>query len=376
MIIAFDVSHIQTRRAGIGRYSVAILEELIRVDRVNHYVLHGWSFSLDQDFLRGLDGRNVSLRLARIPGPLKRWYWDRLSFPPLERFIGRCDIFHSADASVPPVSSAKIVLTVHDVTSITHPEYHERWVVERDRRLLSRVGKADAVIVPSAATRDALIGSGACAEDRVHVYTHAVPSLFTREEAPGESSMLAAYGITRPYILFVGTLEPRKNIQGIVRAFDLISDQRGGDIDLVLAGKTGWKSEALLAEIARARSSLRIRRLEYIPDPILAVLYRHALCLVYPSFAEGYGSPVAEAICSGAPVVTSFQSPMAEIASEAALLVDPRSDIEIAGAVLRMISSQEEHARWKLCARERAKELRGYRASDAILSLYAGLVES
>jgi glycosyltransferase involved in cell wall biosynthesis len=105
-------------------------------------------------------------------------------------------------------------------------------------------------------------------------------------------------------------------------------------------------------------------------------LYRHALCLIYPSFAEGYGSPVAEALCSGVPVVTSSQSPMADIGKEAVALADPLSVSEIANAVLRIISSEQDHSVWKRRARERGGELRAQRKTDELISIYAGLARS
>jgi glycosyltransferase involved in cell wall biosynthesis len=373
MTIAFDVSHIQRHRAGIGAGALALLHALTDHDRVNHYVLHGWSSSLDCGALRRIQHENVSLRIARVPGPIKRLYWDRIPFPALETLIGRCDIFHSSDASFPPVSRARLLLTVHDITSLTHPEFHVRAVTDRDRRLVARLGRADGVIVPSTATRDALLHAGACSERRIHIHTPVVPSFCTPAEQPGESALLAPLGITRPYILYVGTIEPRKNIRGIVEAFDQINRQRGNDMDLVLAGKIGWKSEPLLAAIAGAASASRIRVLSYVPDETLAVLYRHALCLIYPSFAEGYGLPVAEAIASGLPVVTSIGSPMAEIAGDAANLVDPHSAADIADAVLRMTSSGTELARWKSRARDRAKVSAASCPADAMLALYADL---
>ena len=371
--IAFDVSHIQTRRAGIGQGSLTLLRALTEQARVNRYVLHGWSSSLDIGALRRIQGDNVSLRVARVPGPLKRLYWDRLPFPPIETLIGRCDIFHSSDASFPPVSSARLLLTVHDITSLTHPEFHVRAVTERDRRLIARLRKADGVIVPSTATRDALVRAGACSERRIHLHAPIVPSFCSPVEGPGEAALLARLELTRPYLLYVGTIEPRKNIRGIVEAFDLISHRGGGEWDLLLAGKIGWKSESVLEAIAGAESASRIRRLSYVPDDTLAVLYRHARCLVYPSFAEGYGLPVAEAIASGLPVVTSVDSPMAEIAGGAALLVDPRSPAEIAEAVLRIASDGTERALWKSRARDRAKATARPYPADALLTIYAGL---
>jgi glycosyltransferase involved in cell wall biosynthesis len=371
MTIAFDVSHIQTRRAGIGQGSLALLHALTDQDRVNRYVLHGWSSSLDCGALRRIQHENVSLRIARVPGPIKRLYWDRIPFPPVETLVGPCDIFHSSDASFPPVSRTRVLVTVHDITSLTHPEFHVRGVTERDRRLLARLGRADGVIVPSTATRDALVRSGACSERRIHIHVPVVPSFCTPLEQPGEAELLTPLGVTRPYLLYVGTIEPRKNIRGIVDAFDLVNAQRGNDCDLVLAGKIGWKSETLLAAIAGARSASRIRVLSYVSDNILATLYRHAHCLIYPSFAEGYGLPVAEAIASGLPVVTSIASPMADIAGDAAILVDPHSAADIAAAVLRMTWSAAELARWKSRARDQEKVLAASHPADAMLALYA-----
>ncbi len=373
MIIAYDVSHIQRGRGGIGGYTLALLRRILEADTVNRYILHGWSYSIDRNVLKGLVTSRCSLSAKHIPGILKRAYWDMVPFVPLKFFTGTFDIFHSGDQFFPPVGRRKLVVTLHDLLARSHPQFFEESVLRRDHRTGSRIGRADAVIVQSRFTRDQLLDSGMVSPDRIHVIPPPIPSEFAPEEGAWDTDTRARYDLVGPYILSIGTIEPRKNILALVSAFENLCGDGARDVDLVIAGKMGWMSVEFPDRLRRSPFARRIRWLQYVPESDLAPLYRGAMCLVYPSFAEGYGKPVAEAMACGIPVVTSRSSGMAEAAGDAAILIDPHSIEEITGAMSLLVHDEGARARLRIAGVERAIELRNGFDPGAVIRLYSSL---
>ncbi|MEW6511516.1 MAG: glycosyltransferase family 1 protein [Bacteroidota bacterium] len=370
MIIAYDVSYIQHRRGGIGWYSLRLLTDLLGHETRHQFILHGWSNSIDLPAIERLEGGRVQVRAARIPGFIKRAYWERLRFPPLTTFVGRYDLFHSADPSIPPARSRNAIVTVYDLISRSHPEMFEPHIVRRDSRLHAALRRARAVIVPSRFTRDELVESRSADPDRIAVVPPSIPREFTPDPQPADAGILKSYGLTEPYLLFVGTIEPRKNIPGLIRAFEALSSRCKERIVLVLVGKLGWLSRDIPAMIAASSVRDRIRHLDYIPPEVLPAMYRGALAVLYPSFIEGFGLPVAEGLASGVPVVTSDRSGMAEIAGDAAILVDPRSSEQLAAAVEQVVSSSSLRADLRMRGLRWAEELRKQDGAAAVLRLY------
>jgi O-antigen biosynthesis alpha-1,3-mannosyltransferase len=374
MIIAYDVSHIQVQRGGIGRFSLTLLQGLLECDHVNRYVLHGWSASLDRAALAALSAGNVDLRIAGIPGPIKRAYWDTLRTISVEAFVGRCDVFHSSDAFAPPCRGAKLIVTVYDLLSLSMPGMFPHWVKRRDRRMDRSLRHADAVIVPSQWTRDRLRESGMVDERRISVITPVLPECFDPHAGETDRRALTSLGLERPYILAVGTIEPRKNIPLLLRAFQALTSAEAGDIDLVIAGKRGWMMDDLREQAKEPKLRPRIKMLSYVPEGLLPALYRHAMCFVYPSLAEGFGLPVAEAMASGTPVITSASSALEEIGHGSAELIDPHSERELLAALRRVLSSKEHRQDLRHRGLQRAAELRAQQSPEKVMRLYSEVV--
>lgn len=372
MRVAFDVSYIQHRCGGIGRYSLTLLRSLLRAQRSPRFILHGWSLSLNEPLLRTLESESVRLSIARIPGNVKRLYWDRVRMPSIGSLIGDFDLFHSMDPFAPPAGRRPVVVTVYDLVSRSHPAFHTKQVAARDAGIPASLGRAAAVVVPSEYTRAELIGSGLIDPSLIHVAPPTIPELFTEVRQPADDALLGSLGIRSPYLLFAGTIEPRKNVPGLLRAFEALCD-RGSMPDLVLAGKMGWMSGQVLPYIQSSRHAARIRHLDYVTDGTLAALYRNALCFIYPSFVEGYGLPVAEAMASGVPVITSNSSGMAEIAGEGAMLIDPHSHESLMEALDGMIASAATRESFRARGLRQAAVLRAGNGAEIVSRLYVKL---
>ena len=288
--------------------------------------------------------------------------WQRLRSPVVERATGPVDVVHDAGYVVPP-SRAPLIATVHDLLFQRYPEHYTRHSLAVFRRGFA-LAKAHArlVICPSHATEAACVAAGISA-DRVRVVPLGVR--LTEPDTERTERVRRRYAIDRPYVLFCGTIEPRKNVPRVLRAFGGIGER---DVELLLVGPRGWKedvSDDLSALNGRARALGFLRREE------LDVLYAGAAAVVYPSLAEGFGLPVLEAMANGAPVVTSVGTATEEIAGDAALLVDPLDVDAIGDAIRRLLDDRALAAELGSSARARASTYTWARAAELVAVAYA-----
>lgn len=371
MKIVFDVSYVQKASAGIGRYARALLKDLLAIDRKNEYLLHGWSYLLDRVDIESFRRENVTFSVARIPGSLKRLYWNRLRIPPLESIVGTFDVFHGAEPLLPPLGTAKGIVTVYDLAYRKCPEFFQKRVLRRDPYIRRSVKEAAAIIVPSLNTKADLVEMFGVDERSVYLVRPPLYAGFSPVRDPSrDDSIVRKYRLETPFALFVGVVEPRKNILAIVKALEHLDAGQPGELDLVLVGKKGWLCEDILASIHRSPVRARIHQLDFVPDEDLVSLYRSARFFVYPSFYEGYGYPVVEAMASGLPVITSRSSSLGEIAEGAALLVDPYSVDELVAAMRQLAGDDTAHDRLAILGQERIRSLSQSSAAQQIMRLY------
>ncbi|WP_028046875.1 glycosyltransferase family 1 protein [Cellulomonas sp. URHE0023] len=296
---------------------------------------------------RGLGG--LTVRTAPLPRTALYESWNRLRAPRAERTAGALDVVHATTWAVPG-RRAPLVVTVHDLAFLRSPEHFTSRGNAFFRRALEIVrGEAARVVVPSSATlrdcADAGIGS-----DRVRVVPHGVRILSA--DASDVAQWRADHGVHRPYVLWCGTLEPRKNLHGLVAAYALAVDA-GLELDLVLVGPAGWGGAAqAVQEAMRGLPAGTVHLLGHLSERDLHTAYAGAQVFAFPSLWEGFGMPVLEAMAHGVPVVTSRDSSMAEFVDEPAALVDPRDAASIADGILHAAGA--DHDRLAVEARSAA----------------------
>ncbi len=368
MRIAFDVSHIQKNRAGIGRHAFQLIKALLAEDKTNEYILHGWSFGIDKKAISRLANSRTKLSIAQIPGDVKRFYWNKLRTPNIEKFIGNIDLFHSSEPFLPPTNS-RTICTVHDLAYKKFPELFESKVVEADEFVQRSVQAADAVIVPSQQTRVDLIEMMSVDAKKIHVVNLPPDEIFSSTKTSSDLLVKEKFFLAKPYILFVGTIEPRKNIPSIVKAFESVPER----VDLVLVGKKGWHTEESFRAINSPAVKARIHYLEYVTDEELASLYRQALCFVYPSIYEGYGFPLLEAMASGIPIITSNNSSMRELADGVALLVNPTSVDDLAEAMNMLVGDEVRRVEMRQRGMHIVEQYTAERVAKSVLNIYGSL---
>ena len=302
-----------------------------------------------------------NVRLLFIPSRLFR---NRLILMLFEQLIlpwlllaHKIDVLHSLHYTIPVWAPSARVVTFHDLTMLLWPRMHtwgRRLIMPQYIRLAWRL--ADVILFVSAATRcdaEKLLPS---VKDR---FNAVVPlgirfESFSCPSADDLRSGLDSLQVNRPYLLFIGTIEPRKNLVRVIHAFEDIAPQFP-EHTLILAGKLGWDFEPVLKAIAGSPLRERIRHLGYISDENKRILLAGCAALVYPSLYEGFGLPVLEAMASGVPLITSNVSSLPEVVGTAGLLVDPESVEQLAVAMLRLLSDPELARKLSALGRERAR---------------------
>lgn len=320
MRVGIDLSPLRLTRAGTARYLRILLAELEGRDDVEVTPI-AWGGP------------------GRVTAALRDTAWYPLGLPWAAR---GADLLHCPSYRAPFRSTTPLVVTVHDLALLRHPEVFNRWSRVYGRVAVPRVVRAACVLIAvSEFTRDELVELLAVDPQRIRVVPNGISAVF-RADGP------AAEG---DYVLAVGTLEPRKNLPRLIEA------TRG--LELRIVGAPGWGDVNV--------EESHVRRLGEVPDEELAVLYRGARCVAYPSLYEGFGYPIAEAMACGTPVVTSAGGATEEVAGGAAVLVDPRDPESIRAGIEEAIARSDELVPLGL---ERAKAFAPGRFAEATVDVY------
>ncbi len=375
--IGFDATPAVRQGGGIGRYTRELLRALGGLDTFNRYSL----------FYASPPG-GPSHALPPLPGNFRTrhlpfedvWLariWHRARLPlPVDWLTGPIDLFHSPDFTLPPARrGTRTILTVHDLSFVRDPGSAMPVLRDYLNQVVPRsVARADLVLADSQATRADLIELYGAAPAKIEVLYSGVKDTFQRVRDPAQlTAVRAKYGIGgAPFVLAVGTLQPRKNYVRLIQAFAALPNP---DLRLVIAGGRGWLFDAIFAEVERLGLGGRIIFPGFAADDDLPALYSAASVLAYPSTYEGFGLPILEAFACETPVVTSTASCLPEVAGDAALLVPP-TDVDALGAALKRVL-EDTALRWQMVAAglERVKQFSWQKSARQLLNCYQRLMD-
>lgn len=374
MRVAIDLTALLPRRTGVDTYILELVKHLAKIDGENQYTL--FVNVADRKHFDGKLGDNMTVRAWSGRPRVLRLAFQQCALPVASALAG-FDVIHSPSFLLPLWRGrASHLLTVHDMTFFTRPALHNR--LHRSslfrRAVRMSIRRAHMVNVPSEAVRrDVLRLIPDVSSDRVRVTPWGIHPRFCLAPQSQVSAEVARLGVPQPYVLSLGTIEPRKNQLAILEGFRRLVASGETRLHLVLAGGLGWNTRAVMRAAASPDLRERIHVLGYVADEALPWLYRGASLFVYPSFDEGFGFPPLEAMACGVPVIASAGSSLEENLRGAAVLVSPGNSDALADAMRELMADPVRRESLAQLGRERAATFLWEDTARLLLSCYEAL---
>ena len=363
MRIGIDARLVFYNRAGIGEYIVQLVEALSKLEPEDNFVL--------------LQSRKDKTSIINSNGFSRASLWtpshNRFEQPALSFEISRLglDLLHSPDFIPPFRRNCKSVITVHDLAFLLYPHFLTKESARYYGQIDQAWRKTDHIIAVSEATKRDSIRMLGVPENKITVIHEAANPIYRRlPQAEAQRQVQIKYKFDRDYILFVSTIEPRKNLPGLLQAYRRLIDQYKRDELLVLAGANGWLWEEVYETVNRLNLDERVIFLGRIPSQDLLYLYNAARVLVHPSFYEGFGLTPLEAMTCGTPVIVSNTSAIPEVVSDAALMIDPHDIDGLTVAMWRVLTEKELREDLICKGLKRARQFSWEKAATKTLEVY------
>lgn len=365
MIVGIDASRAnRAQKTGVEWYSYRLIEELKSIIPPDIGVV----LYSDEPLAGGLERLPMNWKSKIIVSPIKfpitkkGWLWTQLRLS-YEMFFCKHDILFVPSHAMPLIYPKKTVITLHDIGFLKFPASYKRFAHFYHKFSSWFAAKfAWKIIAPSEFTKKEIVDAYKINPEKIFV-THLAPSLNFSNGAPMEE-VLKKYGILKPYFLFVGRVEEKKNVLGLLQGFEIFAKNPQMNNCLVFAGLPGFGFEKLDERIENSAIKERIKITGFVKDEYLSALYKNAEALILPSFYEGFGIPVLEAFASGIPVICANAASLPEVAGAAAILVNPEKPEEIAEAMKKILdpamrqtltergSARAKYFSWQKTARE------------------------
>lgn len=376
MRIGIDYTAAVRQGAGIGRYTRQLVTAATALDSQNEYVLIVAGAGIPDAASRvGPVARRANVRVVILPvsDRILNGLWHRLRLPLwVELAGGAMNVFHSPDFTLPPVRRAQTILTVHDLSFIRVPECaHPKLRSYLMRAVPASVRRADIVLADSECTRADVIELLNVNPDRVEVVYPGVEQRFRHErDVRVLRAVRMRYALPERFVLGLGTLQPRKNLERLIEAYGRLHGEVGSQIKLVIAGGAGWMYQSIFRRVEELGLQDAVCFPGYVADPDLPALYTMAELFAFPSLYEGFGLPPLEAMACGTPVVTSNVSSLPEVVGDAALMVDPLDVAALADAMRRALSGRPLREEMVQRGTAQARRFTWRRAADKLLDVY------
>ena len=360
MRIGIDISQAVSPRDGIGNYASQLTRALMATSSPHEFTLHALSRPLGAD--------EVERQFPRMP-PNFQLRLDSAEVGPA------LDVFHSPSWVYPRGAIGRVVTTCHDLTFLSHPQFHLPSNNARCTKGMLEALLDDAhFLCVSQHTRSELGKRLGVPERQTSVIYEGAGDVFQpRDRRRAARRLRRSLDIDGAYLLCIGRLEPRKNLVRLLQAYDGLPEPLRARTSLLFAGPEGWRNEDMRRYLANRRSAGTVRMLGFVPEDIQADLYAAAAAFVYPSLAEGFGLPVLEALACGAAVAASGSTALPEVAGDAALYFDPTDTDDMRSVLERLLTEPAEAEKLRVRAVERAAQFTWEKAARETLELYERL---
>ncbi len=383
--VCLDATPIRDKPSGVGVYTLNLIKALDQLQESENFKLDIYFQPTFKNWLSRNFSPNeliksysphclpipvtVTNALIKFPNPLLAYFSRSLNQP---------DVIHGTDHFVYPNLKSRNIMTIHDLTFVKYPDYVPTIVKTYLDRIKNCLKFTDAIITFSENTKRDLVELLKIDPDKIYVTYQAsrYHSDYLTEQQIEELKSMVSYDFTKPYFLFVSTLEPRKNVIGLIQSFNYLKQKYKIEHQLVLIGQTGWKYQPILDMINQSPYSTEIHHLNYLSDDLVALFYSQAEAFIYPSFYEGFGLPVLEAMTLGVPVITSNGSSLPEITGDAALLINPDNPMELADVMLNLISDRVLRDNLIRLGKEQANKFSWEKTAQDTLNVYSSVLNS
>ena len=382
MKIILDIGPLLVESVGIRYYTINLVRNILKLNKGTEFLLFPFLTEKTKETFEGLN-----YKCFVIKEQYRKWLFAILSSPGggtliSKLYLSHWDLFWTPGTFPLPIR-CKIVGTVHDLTTIIYPEFHKRNVIRHHDKIFHYFKKkASLIIAVSENTKIDVMKYLNVPEKKIRVIYHGVEKEFQKiDDGEYLKHRLRGIGIDYPYIFYLGTLEPRKNVERLIEAFIQLKKRNQINEKLVISGIKGWGHQSIFDKVASSGIEKEIIFTGFVPNEFLPFLYNGASAFVYPSLYEGFGLPVLEAMACGVPVVTSNVSSLPEVAGDAAILLNPYSVDELADGIWRILSDEDlrnscitkgiERAKsftWERCAMETLKAFNEVYDGSAFLS--------
>jgi glycosyltransferase involved in cell wall biosynthesis len=366
MRIALDAIPLAGAKTGIGHYTDALAEWLARINRNHQYeLLSPFDFAFDA---RNGKPENLSKRYFPVRSVFRKWWLIGL---PAMLQISPVDLFHGTNYCIPVIAPCPTVVTIHDMSLYAQSNTHESINVARGKRRIPIMARrASVIIAPSEWTKQEIVKYLGTRPEKIRVIYEAAREKMEPLPLPACLEVIERHQIRRPYLLYVGTIEPRKNLLTLIRAYDEMLKTTPHQPQLVLCGGRGWLDDGVFKLVEELRLQDQVRFTGYVDDADLPALYSAAEVFVYPSLYEGFGLPPLEAMACGTPVVVSNSSSLPEVVANAGLTHDSHNYRALAECIIRLFSEAATHDHFKCAGLEQASHFSWERAARETQVIY------
>ena len=369
MRIVIDIQSVIGQKTGVGKYTEGLVKGLSRLPDSHRFILFYFNF---HSRFKGLElsVKNFTNKGVKLPGRLFSFLWKKGCSFKFDRLSGEADLFHFPNFISRPVKSGKTVVTIHDLAFRRFPQYIEKKnLAFLNDNLPGTLARADKIIAVSRFTKDELLKFFPVPEKKIKVIHEGIDRSFRQiNDHLQLAKVREKYKLPEKFLLWVGTLEPRKNIFGLLEAFAIFKARDKTNCKLVMAGKRGWNYQGFFEKAQNLSLSDDVLLTEYVADEDLPFIYNLAEVFIFPSFYEGFGLPSLEAMACGLPVITT--PALGEVVEEAALIVSPYEASEMARGMAEVLENTDLKASLIQKGLKQIEKFSWSKAASQTLSLY------